>query len=85
MKCVGFYVGAVKYKSQVANIRIYVVNKDVEPLLSGPAAEALGILTLNTENEHNNLNAECSIRRTSVKKESGTNNRKTSSLFHWSR
>ena len=32
---------------RVANIRIYVVNRQVEPLLSGPAAEALGIITLN--------------------------------------
>lgn len=45
--CVGYYVRAVMHGEQVANIWIYVVNRQVEPLLSGPAAEALGIITLN--------------------------------------
>ena len=51
MKCFGYYVGTVTFDNQVANIRIYVVDKDVESLLSGYAAEALGIITLNTQAE----------------------------------
>ena len=51
MKCLGYYVGAVMFDNRVANIRIYVVDKEVEPLLSGYAAEALGIITLNSQTE----------------------------------
>ena len=45
IKCVGYYVGPVMYEGAVANVGVYVVKDDVEPLLSGGASEALGILT----------------------------------------
>ena len=63
MRCSGFYVGAVMHGYQVANIRIYVVDKPVEPLISGAAAEALGIITLNTGTDVQIENTERNIRR----------------------
>ena len=42
---------------------LYVVDKQVEPLLSGPAAEALGIITLNTGTDIQIENTESNIRR----------------------
>ena len=50
MKCVGYYMGAVMHSDTVANVRIYVVDKEVETLLSGPACEALGIISFHGEN-----------------------------------
>ena len=47
MKCVGYAVATVMYGDRVANIGIYVINKDVETLLSGPVAEELGIISFN--------------------------------------
>ena len=47
IKCTGYYVGPVMYDGTIANLGIYVVNRDVEPLLSGYASEALGIITFN--------------------------------------
>ena len=65
MKCFWYYVGAVMFDNQVANIRIYVVDKDVEPLLSGYAAKALGIITLNTQAENRGpiVNTQANLRR----------------------
>jgi len=45
IKCTGYYVGPAMHGKEIANIGVYIVNSDVEALLSGPAAEALGILT----------------------------------------
>ena len=45
IKCIGYYVGPVMYNGTVANIGIYVVRENVEPVLSGGASEALGLLT----------------------------------------
>ena len=56
VKCVGFYVGALRYKDEVANVGIYVVNKEAEPLLSGAASEALGIITFNGKNIEQDVN-----------------------------
>ena len=47
MKCCGYSVVTVMYGDRVANIEIYVINKSVETLLSGPVAEELGIITFN--------------------------------------
>ena len=44
MKCCGYHVGTVMYGDNVANIGIYVLNKNVN--ISGRVAEELGILTL---------------------------------------
>ena len=47
IKCIGYYVGPIMHEGTVANVGIYVVKDNVEPLLSGDASEALGILTFN--------------------------------------
>ena len=47
IRCKGSYIGTVMFGNNVANVQFYVVPKPVETLLSGAAAEALGILTLN--------------------------------------
>ena len=49
MKCCGFTIVTVRYKERGSNIALYVINKDVETLLIGAAAEDLGILTFNGE------------------------------------
>ena len=51
IKCAGSYMGTVMFGTNVANIKFYVVPKDVETLLSGAAAEALGILSLTNAKE----------------------------------
>ena len=50
MKFVGYYMGTVMHNDTVANVRIYVVDKEVETLLSGPACEVLGIISFHGEN-----------------------------------
>ena len=50
MKCVSYYMGAVMHNDTIANVGIYVVDKEVETLLSGPACEALGITSFHGEN-----------------------------------
>ena len=45
IRCVGYYVGPVRYKDEIANIGIYVVKGNVEALLSGAASEALGVIS----------------------------------------
>ena len=45
LKSLGYYMGPVMYKDVVVNVGMHVVDGDVEALLSGRAAEALGILT----------------------------------------
>ena len=47
MKCCGYCIVTVMYGKCVANVGIYIINKDVETLLSGPVAEELGIITFN--------------------------------------
>ena len=54
MKCKGYAVATVMYGDRVANIGIYVVNKDVETLLSGPVAEELGIISFNGDSVNEN-------------------------------
>ena len=54
IRCVGYYVGPVRFGDEFANVGIYVVNGEVEPLLSGAASEALGILT---------FHGDCNVRR----------------------
>ena len=49
IKCVGYYVGPVRCGEEIANVGIYVVNGDVEPLLSGAASEALGVISFHGE------------------------------------
>ena len=55
MRCVGYYVGPVMYEDTVANVRIYVVKKEVETLLSGPVSEALGIITFNRSQQDDSI------------------------------
>ena len=42
-------MGPVICGEAVANLKIYVVNRDVDTLLSRPASEALGIIKFNEE------------------------------------
>ena len=46
LKCGGSYMGTVMFGANVANIKFYIVPRDVETLLSGAAAEALGIISV---------------------------------------
>ena len=39
------------YNDMVTNVGMYVVDKEVEPLLSGAASEALGIISFNVKDE----------------------------------
>ena len=48
IRCTGSYIGTVIFKDCVANVKFYIVPKQVETLLSGAAAEVLGIISLNT-------------------------------------
>ena len=59
MKCVGYYMGAVMHSDTVAIVGIYVVDKEVETLLSGPACEALGMISFHGENTAPSPNAHC--------------------------
>ena len=52
MKCCGYTVATVMYKDRVANVSIYVINKEVETLLSGVVAEELGIIIFNGDRHH---------------------------------
>ena len=45
IRCVGYYVGPVRYKEEIVNVGIYVVKGNVEALLSGAASEALGVIS----------------------------------------
>ena len=45
IRCVGYYVGPIRYGEEIANVGMYVVKGNVEPLLSGPASEALGVIS----------------------------------------
>ena len=47
INCVGVYQGTVMCGEGVANVRIYVVKQNVEFLLSGIAAEDLGVIKFN--------------------------------------
>ena len=49
IKCKKAYLGTVMYGSNVANILFHIVPREVETLLSGAAAEALGILSMHPE------------------------------------
>jgi hypothetical protein len=55
VKCKGSYIGPAMYGDAVANVCIYVVDKNVETLLSGPASEELGIIQLSTRAENNTI------------------------------
>ena len=44
-KCQSVYVGTIMFGENVTTAEIYVVDKNVETLLSGPVCEELGILT----------------------------------------
>lgn len=44
LKCLGHYTGPVMYVEVVANVRFYIVKKDLETLLSGAVCEELGII-----------------------------------------
>ena len=44
VRCKGCYIGTVMHGDQVINTCIYIVNQEVETLLSGKASEELGII-----------------------------------------
>ena len=62
MKCCGYNVVAIMYGDKVANVGMYIINKNVETLLSGHAAEELGIITFNADSQETgdirNINTE---------------------------
>ena len=49
MQCIGYYLGVAMHNGAVANVGIYIVDNQVEALLSGPACEALGIISFHGE------------------------------------
>ena len=55
VRCKGSYIGPAMYGNAVANVCIYVVDKKVETLLSGPASEELGIIKLHTKAKANTI------------------------------
>ena len=59
-------MGAVMHNDNVANVHIYVVDKEVETLISGPACEALGIISFHGENAMSPPNAHRITRDKSV-------------------
>ena len=71
IKCVGQYTGSVMFGNNVANLRFFVVKKDVETLLSGRASEELGIISFNGADEFNTDPTEA-IRRISESCDSAT-------------
>ena len=62
MKCCGYNVVTVMYDDKIANVGMYIINKNVETLLSGRAAEELGIITFNADSKETgdirNINTE---------------------------
>ena len=50
------------YGDRIASIGIYVINKDVETLLSGPVAEELGIISFNGDSVNEGLEETDDIR-----------------------
>ena len=62
MKCCGYNVVTVMCDDKVANVGMYIINKNVETLLSGRAAEELGIITFNADSQETgdirNINTE---------------------------
>ena len=64
IRCVGYYVGPVRYGEEIANVGLYVVKGDAEALLSGSASEALGIISFHG-NQHvrRTEEAECPIQQ----------------------
>jgi len=53
IKCSGYYDGTIIHGSTVANIRFYVVRRELETLLSGRASEALGIIKFDPQDQPN--------------------------------
>ena len=49
-KCQGEATCTVRYDASVANAKFYIIEKDVETLLSGTVCEELGVITLHTDN-----------------------------------
>ena len=47
VKCIGIYVGTIMYGEAVTNTCIYVVDQDLETLLSGTVSEELGSIEFN--------------------------------------
>ena len=47
--CKGSYTGTIMHGDAVTNATIYVINKEVETLISGAVSEQLGIITFNRE------------------------------------
>ena len=70
IKCAGFYEGTVMHGQAVANIKMYVVDQQLEMLLSGRVCEALGIIKFNSEPAFEN--AEELIRRTGTSQDEHT-------------
>ena len=50
MRCLGEAICTVRHEANVANTRFYIMEKNVETLLSGTVCEELGIITLHRNN-----------------------------------
>ena len=53
--CLGVYIGTDMYKEAVVNAEIFIIDKHVETLLSGPVCEELGILQFSREASANRI------------------------------
>ena len=58
IRCVGYYVGPVRFEDKIANVGIYVVKGNMEALLSGAASEALGIISFHGKNIRRTIDPE---------------------------
>ena len=57
-RCDSVYIGTIMFGENVTTAEIYVVNKNVETLLSGPVCEDLGILTFTKGAQVNSIKVE---------------------------
>ena len=68
MRCRGCYTGTVMCGTNVANACIYIVDQDVETLLSGPLSEELGIISFKPPPEKGNKDAIREVKTTDKRK-----------------
>ena len=56
-RCIGEYLGTIRYGQQVVNTVIYILREEVETLLSGTVSEALGAISFNEESRVNKIDS----------------------------
>ena len=54
-KCMGEFIGTIRFKDRSVNAAIYIIKENVETLLSGSVSEARGIITFNENQEIRNI------------------------------